>query len=702
MSSKNDETGELNFAEFHNRLTNHVFIVHEFMKSKKSFKIVYHELYTYMKQGFEKPEVRKHPLKFKFTINPNEPIKTMEVRHFIVNMIYWHPFLDLGKSHELNDSHIYDCTCPTEKSSADFINNKIIIPYREEIDTEDINAALDDMIYMLSRINKDFALILGTTLDAESFSDMRERFSRFKELTECKLEDGMQPKEIEDLLNNNLKEFIDIIIGDEVGNNIKPFLITGAGINKGQLSQFAINGGLKPDIEGNVVPIPINSNFLYGGLNSVSNFYVDGQAGCKPLILNKTVMGRSGHFAYKTMTLASRYRLSRNTYDCHTVKPVKFEVKTKEHLKRIDKRYYVDEEDNLHRINSDIDTDLIGKTILLRDPITCCSDDGICHVCYGDLSITNKNNALHIGRFAVTRLNNFIQQRILSSKHTLRTNSTLIQFNDDFYRFFIIESTDIKLNVDSEETFKDWNLVMTEDDYFQIDDMAENNDFNYYAERFTLVNKKTGEKIEISENSSRELYFFGYVSKLIKKRDDEYTLNLDSIGFSAPIATINIENNEVSAPLKNIMKLLDNANHFGCETIDDMVNKCVQLTIDSDMPIDAVHCSVIMKGLFRRSDNILLSPDFSDEESSENYKILRVTTALLNNPSLTVSMSFESLGTQVVNPTTYNKYTPSDYDIFYRENIYDASRKYYQEKKEEKRIEKMKRKKPFHKIKKHK
>ena len=62
-------------------------------------------------------------------------------------------------------------------------------------------------------------------------------------------------------------------------------------------------------------------------------------------------------------------------------------------------------------------------------------------------------------------------------------------------------------------------------------------------------------------------------------------------------------------------------------------------------------------------------------------------------------MSFESLGTQLINPNTYRKYIPSDYDIFYRDQIYDVSENYYNTKKEEKRINKLKkRKKLFKKL----
>ena len=691
FQSIDEDLGELDFPAFHDRLENHVFVVRDILKSDKSFNRTMKELYDYMKQGFERVEVRTHPLKFRFKNLDKEPIKTMQIRHFIINLIYWYPFMVLDRVNDLNDSHIYkEACCPTKKSSLNYVNNKIIRAYRETYDTSVISAALDDLVHLLTLINKDFAVIMATTLDMESFSDLRERYPRFKELTETTLEEGMQPKEIEDQLASNLKELVNIIDNDP-DNNIKPFLITGVGINKGQFSQFAINGGLKPDIEGNVIPTPINSSYIYGGLNSVPNFYIDGQAGCKPLIMNKTVMGRSGHFAYKTMTLAAGYMLSRTVDDCHSARPINFKVVDEDYLNKIDMRYYVDDDGNLHRINAETDTHLIGQTIKLRDPSTCCAHDGICPICYGDLYYTNNDPNFNPGRFAATQVNNPIQQKILSSKHMNATRSDMIEFDDSFSRFFVLDTSKVRLNSDSKEDFNDWNLVISEEDCFINDDLNQDVDFNCYTEIFTLINKKTNEAVNIQEKSSRNIFFYGDIAQMFKKKGDGYIgVNLGKLDYETPIGTINIENNELSTPLKNIIKLLDRVPHYGCNTIDELINKFCQLTLEAGMSVMLVHCSMLVKGLIRRMDNILQEPDWSNAEECENYQILTTTNALINHPSLTVSISFESMNKQIISPYTYEKYKPSDYDTFYKEDLYNDSKRYYAEQKERKRIMKMK------------
>lgn len=694
MSKKDENVGELNWAEYDNYLNTHVFIINEIMESKKTYKACFNELYTFMKQGFEKAEVRKHELKFKFSNLAAERVKTMQIRHFIVNLIFWSVFRKLDKITDLNSSHIFDCTQLSGDYISDFINKKIVIPYRTTVDSRDINAALDNMIHQLSTINTDFSMIMATTMGIESFIDLRKRNPRARELMATVHEKGMQPKEIEDENESRLKEFVDIIVND-TDSELRPFLVTGMGLNKQQLSQFAINGGLKPDIEGNVNPTPINSNYVNGGLNTVTHFYIDGQAGCKPLVMNKTVMGQSGHFAYKTMTLSSNYRLSQTVEDCHSARPIEYEVKDKKHLKKINERYYVGDDGELYCIDSDRDTHLIGKTIKLRDPSTCCAHDGVCHVCYGDLYYTNADPHFHAGRFAATQINEPIEQKILSTKHMLKTYSDLIAFADDFYRFFKLDTNKIRLNLDSDEDFSNWKLCVVEDDLFIVDELDENyGDFNYFTENIYLVNKKTHETIKLSDACNRDIFFYGDpVSKFTSVGKNMLGVPLDDLDENSPVGIINIVNNEVSKPLKNIMKLLDRAGNYDCSTVDEMVNKFVDLTIESGMSVMAVHCSMLIKGLIRSTENILLPPDFSDEKKCDDYQILTVSNALLYNPKFTVSISFENLNRQLVNPTTYHKYQPSDYDMFYKEDLYEESQKYYEALKAEKKAKKMRKKK---------
>ena len=688
---KDNELGKLDYEKYDEYLNSTIFQVRKICSDKNDYKTTFKLLYRFMKQGFEKKEVRTHPLKYTYSDSADEPVQEMQIRHFIVNLIMWSAFMKYDKVEDICSNTTLDCTNPTKSALYGFINKKIIKPYRGKISTKKMNKALDYIIFRLAGIHNDFGLIMGLTIDAETFIELADEFPEFKDLLMTKMDPHMQTKEIEDTIQQKLKRYLDIVINQNTSNNLRPFLVSGVGINKGQLSQLSINGGLKPDIEGNVNPIPINSNYIWGGLDSITNFYIDGQAGCKPLILNKTVMGKSGYFAYKAMTLSSNYRLSRTVHDCHSQRPIMFHVKTEEHLIKIDGRYYVDALGELRHIDADEDKHLIGQVIALRDPVTCCAPDGICPICYGDQSLVNNDPDFNIGAYAATTISDPVGQKILSSKHMLTTSSTMIVFTDEiFNKFMSLQKTRIFIKQE-EETMKDWRIVIDEEDLFIVDELIGPEDFNYYIERFYLYNSKTEEYREISEQNSRDLYLFGSVAQLLKKKiDGKFYIKFSDLDENEGFAAINIENNELTTPLKNIIKLLDRKNHFNCVTIDDMVNKITDLTILAGIDSASTHCSLIIKGLIRQNEDILLAPDFSVKKDDYDYQILTLSNALIYNPSLTVSMSFDNIGKQFISPATYRKYKKSDYDIFYKEEIYEDSLEYYAKIKKEKKVKKLK------------
>ena len=96
-----------------------------------------------------------------------------------------------------------------------------------------------------------------------------------------------------------------------------------------------------------------------------------------------------------------------------------------------------------------------------------------------------------------------------------------------------------------------------------------------------------------------------------------------------------------------------------------MVSKMAELLIECGHPLDLVHAEVIISTIIKDTTNILIQPHFDDEARSEDYQILTISSALINNPSLTVSLSFQDLGKQVTNPNTNLKCEKSAYDYMY-------------------------------------
>ena len=684
--------GDLDFEEFHNFLNSRVFLVHDMLLvDKENYKMYFKKFYNYLKQGFEKEEVRTYPVKFKFTDNPAEPVKILQLRHMIVNMIFWRVFLKLDKVGDLNSCHIIDCTNPvTPKVIKYYFDTYVIDPYQKLVSNRKMNRVAAKMIYDYSKISQDFGTIMAITINTESFIHLAERNPRFNEMIRHQLEPGLQPKEIEEYQHNLMVEMIDIMSHDKEFC-LQPILMSGSGIKDKQLVEFAGVGGLKPDVNGNTIPIPITNNFLINGLNTVRNYYVDAQSGRKSVILNKTSMGTSGFFAAKCMMAASTITLSKSfreemltrtnhherhhIHACNTVRPIVFEVKDDKYLKKIHRRFYYLDLNNfadMRCVNYKTDKWLIGKTIYLRSPITCTCDDGICEACYGDLAYTNSELNFNIGAYASAKLNNTLEQNILSTKHLLTTSSDELIFPEEFNKLFILDANKIKVNQDTEENTEDWTIRIYLDDMFEFN-AKEENDFNTSIDKFYIINKKTGKEYEIKDlNKGQSMFIYADVLDMFKKaKDEDYIeMGVDKIDDGETyFVIIVIENNELTRPLKNIMRLLDRKDHFDCNNIDELVNKMCDLLIEANHPLDLVHAECIMRAIVRDKDHILSQPHFEDPDQINDYQIITISKCLLNNPSLTVSLSYQDLGKQITNVNTNKKCEKSAYDDLYCQSL---------------------------------
>lgn len=656
-----------NIQSIINQLSNEVFIIEKVVEEKEDYKNTVETYYDYIKQGFELKELRTCPVYFKFFDKEDERIHTLELRHFVTNLMFWEPMVRLGVYEHINESYIIDCTQLSSGTIKGYIDEKIILPFRTSIGNRKVNKVLHDMIFNLSRISTDFNTILGLSMNVETFMDVANRNPRFNEIIRTKIDDDMQPNEIEAYLETLTQEQMGILMVED--NFLRPILRAGTGIKSGQFKEFAVNGGLKPDLDGKTIPIPVNSNFVVGGLNNITNYYIDSLGGRKSVIMNKTVMGRSGHFARMVMLVVSPIKMRNDEHDCGSVHPVKLNVKTKKHLARLKGRYYRTLNSRQYKVMIGDEQHLIGQDILLRSPITCASKK-ICKTCYGELYYTNRDIE-SIGGYAGSRITEPLSQSILSSKHLLTTQSELVEFNEDFYKFFVISANEIKVNFDNDEIdFSKYSLVIIKENIETIEEF-DDNEYNSYTTIFHIKNKKTGEMIEMKEVNMKDLYIAPEMKDLLTKpkgNKEILEIDLGKVDNDDRVFVVEISNNELTKPLYNIMYLLNNkTKREGYEQIDAMNQRLLDLLIESKIDADAVHGELLIRPLIRSTKDVLKTPDFSKYSAINEYEILTVEGALQRHPSVLVSLSFQDLGRQLVNPLTFRKTEGSFIDPFFRE-----------------------------------
>lgn len=661
-----------NVKEIMNELSQRIIVIEHYTETSKSYKKLIEKYYDYIKQGFEHEEFRTCPVYFKFFDNDESQIHTMQLRHFVTSLMMWEPMVRMNVYDFIDDSYIVDMSKLSGSMIKSYIDNKIIIPFRKDIENTKMNNVIHSMMYNLSRISTDFNVILGMSINIETFIDIANKNPRFDEILHTKLDDSLQPHEIEDYLMELTHEQLSIL-GEE-DNPLRPIVRSGTGIKDGQFKEFAVNAGLAPDLDGTTIPIPINTNFIVGGLSNVTNYYIDAKKGRMAAIMNKTQMGKSGHFSRMVMLLCSDVILRKDAEDCMTKHPIRIKIRTHRHLQKLIGRNYRLEGVREYSNMTGNETHLIGQYILLRSPITCASKH-ICKTCYGNLYYTNVN--IHsVGGFAGTAITNPLSQSVLSAKHLLTTKSVPVEFESDFFEFFSVNANEILINMKGPHDISNYSLLIIKDNVIDLDDFAETdnsdsdsalNRYTSYVEVFHIKNKKTGEILNFTEGKNSEMYITPELSKLMTKpKKGVYEIDLTKFNVDDRVFAIEIANNELTKPLYDMMNLMDSNAHNGATTIDEMGQMMLDLIIESGMKTDSIHGETIMRPLIRSDKDIIARPNFRKYGDDAGYQILTVTSALKNHPAPLISLAFQDLLRQLTNPLTFRKKESSFVDPFYR------------------------------------
>lgn len=667
--------------------------------------------------GFRFREFRFHPVYFKFTNDPKEEVKTLGFRTFVGNLCFWYPMVCIkdyvpDEIWGLDDSHVITQRMCLQMG-ADFIENYINThyarPYGPIMDVRRLSRAIGGMMYKIQLFTYHFEKHICLGLSIDDFMDLAKRYPRYNELLHAKIDESLQPAEIEAEMKRMREEQYEIIRNDDQDNMLK-YIIRGAKADQFQEMQNVI--GLKADYEGNVIPQPINTNFVVNGLNDVVSLYINDIAGRKSAVINDEHMGSTGYSWIQVARLAMSIKISKTCKDCRTCNYIPLYIPNKKTLpKIIGRRYKVGSENEWHTIGYEGNEDLVGKTIWMRSPMTCAAPDGICWECYGRITRYNKN-LNSVGVYAAMMVMNKCMQDVLSVKHSQKTVSKLIEFkNPEFYKFFQISSTDIILNIDFPDP-EPYAIVIRQEDICNdaIDEDALNAVFDrkagkrtakkqktsededdsqddqeqvldYYTKKFYVVKnlkaKKGREVYEFVDVDEKELYMHNdFVSRLTLGKDEmgNYLyINMNTIDATEFVFAVGVNSREQTGPIKAVHKLIDTKSHDGCSTIEEMVQRMLELLLNYNIPATLLQGEIIMTNLIRDVNNVLKRPNFNGIVTKKDYEILSLTTALKKSPSIDSALSSAYIKYQLVaDPTTFEKTEPSDFSYSLMPYLDDA------------------------------
>ena len=643
--------------------------------TKNTWSDYFYALHNVLLDGIETDLVQKY--KVLITFGNRISVRLTPVDLWI-NLIMWR--LIIYTDQEIQPKHLIFSKHITKKTLKNFIDEFCIEVNKKNIPNTILNGIISDCLKEISKIDS-FSFYLANTFNLEDFYSLMRQNPEFKDLMHPDL-DNVPLEDVKAVGNKNADRMIEIMNDTKIYNpNGRDYehclaipLAIGEGINPKQFREFAIVEGTKPNNEGGIFPHAIKTSFITGGISDPYDYYMDANASRIAQILQKENVGSSGYFARLLGLNNIDTSLNQDpNYDCHTQNYVALDISSEEVLNRVDGRWYRMTPNGVdHIIRSHRCKHLIGKTILMRSPMTCASaarGQGICFKCYGELAYVNKD--INPGRYASEKLSSELTQRLLSAKHLLETVIKKIKWCNEFEEFFEVDSNCITLN--SEIVTKGFNLLI-DPNYMDSEDndSEDSDDEDRYSEYVTKVFIKTptGEEIPIYSETEDKLYISNSLNGIIRKKAVP-----DNGRFSIPFSVIQDEalffiilhNNDLMNALQDVQDCINKVSVTRAKnmTKDALLNKFIRTILKSNLTIQSVHLEVILMNQIRALDNILEKPHW--ERPNEEYQILTMKQALYNSPSVIVSLLTEKLEKMFYSPLTFKKTAPSFVDLFFME-----------------------------------
>lgn len=524
---------------------------------------------------------------------------------------------------------------------------------------------------------------LGLSISNNDFIEVMARNEEVKKSITCTFDipEDITPSQLEELTARRTAELLNIISEQE---DLPISVYTKNGLfSPAQFKEFAVHITHKPDLYGNTVPYTYPTNTIMGTADPRAHM-IDAYGGRKAEIVKLNVSD-AGAMERSLSMMMSKLRHVDIDYECDSKHFRKRTIDSAADLNKLDGRVYTPDPDSDEYWIIDPDaTNLIGKTIYLKTPITCThprrSEGVICSACYGKL-MSNLNCDVHIGRLAAMNSADDIEQKLLSAKHALETNTQDIKFSEDFDIYFDMAGCRIFFNQDmidassdASDEFQHLYLEFYPNTMKKRQD-GEGRNYDRSTTEIIVYDNRDDSRVIIRDDNNLELFLSpDFVNNffLPELRHTDEKKGVIRIPFSDIIdggkvmcedifeyEHPNLEIAEALLTLDGILIKGSRINSFN--SYDECLNTLIPLFIKGGIHIPELQCEMLISQMIYSPDKTPVDWTLPDPE----YMFFSIDKSIQNMDSALTSAIYKETASQLRGSYgTYRKRGTSAYDWY--------------------------------------
>lgn len=530
---------------------------------------------------------------------------------------------------------------------------------------------------------------IGLSIDNVEFIKVMNRSQEAKESITCTFDipKNINPTDLESLTMGRTKSLLNII-GEQTDLAISVYAKNGL-FNPAQFREYAVHMTHKPHLDGTTIPYTYPTNIIMG-IKDTRAAMVDAY-GARKAEITKLNVSDAGTLERALMMLMSPVREVDvdPEHDCTSQHFRKRYISSVADLDKVEGRVIclnpeapVEKQD--YWIIDTTDIDLVGKTVFMKTPITCThprrKEGVICSACYGKL-MASLNDDIHIGRVAAADSADEIEQKLLSAKHALMTDTNRVEFGDVFYQFFQLGNGQIMLSqelVDASATLRDSDVDHLYLEFYPnsmkkcLD--GESRRYDRQFPEIVIYDDRDDSHINIAEENGAPLYLSpefnnsNFLSKLhYWNGKDPIRVPFAELVDTGEVQTavlfeFTYKNNELASPLLKLESIM-----FNCETIqeftsfDECLDTLMPLFVKGGIHVPDYQTELLVSQLITDSDGSRV--DWTEEHP--DYMFNSISKSIQRFDAALTSILYRESGAQIGGAYgTYEKTGTSDYDPF--------------------------------------